>query len=584
MWQAARRGLSGFLLDDRARPRPVPAETAVRAVVDRLRPQLEALGDHAEVATLLDATLARGNSADRQRAAFANRGFLEDAMSLAVRETTGPSGGPPPVVEALRSYRARAGDEAVMAGAQPRDSYVSVVTALRSLGDDELARRVDAGRRWTRAKGLAFVVDGSPQDFDVDLVPRIVNEHEWSTLTVGLVQRSRALEAFLQDVYAEDGGRYRSVVPPEHILGSPGWREEARRLPPGTVRAPVIGFDLVRSEFGDWRVLEDNIRAPSGLAYATQVRELLDAVMPELPRPTGLLDPADSIGLLRRSVLGPSGPDGTGALLTSGPASGAWFEHQCLARSADLLLVEPGDLDVSDRRVVEVGTGRRIDALYLRMDGELVDQVGRGGRKIGAEVFEVAARGGVYLANAPGNGVADDKSVYCYVPELVQRYLGERPLLESVPTYRTGDEEERAAVLERVGELVTKPVDGEGGRGVLIGPDATAREVADRREEIIRNPERWIAQEVVPLSWHPSLVDGQLQPRHVDLRAFVYNGGGGPDDYVVAPAALTRVAARDSKIVNSSRGGGAKDTWIIGRAEDRQRDRGKDGERVRTRG
>jgi carboxylate-amine ligase len=218
------------------------------------------------------------------------------------------------------------------------------------------------------------------------------------------------------------------------------------------------------------------------------------------------------------------------------------------------------------------------------MDGELVDQVARDGRRIGSEVFEVACQGGVSLVNAPGNGAADDKSIYSYVPDLIECYLGERTLLESVPTYRTGDEEERAAVLERVGELVTKPVDGEGGRGVLIGPDATAREVAERRERIVREPERWIAQEVVTLSWHPSLVGDQLEPRHVDLRAFVYTvgpGDGRPGDYAVAPAALTRVAAGDSKIVNSSRGGGAKDTWIIGPAGPHPRE---EPEHVRTGG
>ena len=579
MWQAARRGLSGYLLDDAARPRPVAAEAAVRATLDRLRPHLEEFGDYAEVATLLDATLARGNSADRQRAAFANRGRLEDAMSLAVRETGGPAAGRAPAVEALRSYRARAGDEAVMAGAQPREPYVDVVTHLRGLGDEQLGRRVEAGRRWAREHGLAFVSDGEQREFVIDLVPRIINEHEWTRLVAGLLQRARALEAFLQDVYADGRVMAQGVVPSRRVLGSPGWRGEARRLPSGAVRAPVLGFDLVRNEFGDWRVLEDNARSPSGLAYATAIRELMDETMPDLPRPPGLLDPAAALAMFKRSILGPSGPDATGALLTSGPVSSAWFEHRHLAERAGLLLVEPGDLDVEDGRVLDTRTGRTVDALYLRMDGELVDQTGRDGRTVGAEIYDVAVQGGVYLANAPGNGVADDKSVYCYVPDLIEFYLGERPLLESVPTYHSDDDDERAAVLERVGELVTKPVDGEGGRGVLIGPDATARQVAERREQILREPERWVAQEVVGLSWHPSLVDGQLQPRHVDLRAFVYAAGSGEHDYAVAPAALTRVAAEDSKIVNSSRGGGAKDTWIIGRIGG---DGGKEAKRVRT--
>ena len=568
MWQAARGGLSGHLLNDAERPRPVPAEHAVRAALARLRGGLEELGDYAEVATLLDATLAHGNSADRQRAAFADRGRLEDAMAVAVRESTGPAAGPPPVAEALRTYRARAGDEAVTAGAAPREPYAGVLAHLRDLGPDELERRVESGRRWAHEQGLAFVVEGEQQPFRVDLVPRIINEHEWTLLVPGLVQRARAIEAFVQDVYGTGRIMADGIVPRARVLGSPGWREEARRLPPGTLRAPVQGFDLVRNEFGGWRVLEDNVRSPSGLAYAVAVRALLDHAMPDLPRPAGLLDPADALPVLRDGILGPMGPDGTAAVLTSGPASAAWFEHRRLAEAAGFLLVEASDLDVARGRVVQRRTGRTIDALYLRMDGELVDLVHADGRRIGAEVLEVAARGDVFLANAPGNGVADDKSMYCYVPDLIGFYLDQRPLLMSVPTYRTSDEEERAAVLDRVGELVTKPVDGEGGKGVLIGPDASARQVAERREQIARDPERWIAQEVVPLSWHPTLVAGELQPRHVDLRVFVVAAGPGEQDCRLAPVALTRTAADGSRIVNSSRGGGAKDTWIIGGEDD----------------
>ncbi len=583
MWQAARRGLSGQLLDDGARPRPVLAEAAVRAALARLRPQLEELGDEAEVSTLLEATLARGNSADRQRAAFANRGALEDAMALAARETVGPTGGSPPVVGALRSYRARAGDEAVMAGAQPREPYHDIVTHLRGLGGKELRRRVEAGRRWAREQGLAFVVDGGLREFPVDLVPRIINAHEWALLVPGLVQRARALEAFLQDVYADGRVMALGVVPEPVVLGSPGWREEARQLPAGALRAPVLGFDLVRNELGDWRVLEDNARSPSGLAFATAARELLDATMPDLPRPKGLLDPGEAVALLRRSLLGPSAPHGTGAVLTSGPSSGAWFEHQRLAQRAGLLLVEPGDLDAIGGRVLERSSGRRIDALYLRIDGELVDQMGRNGRRIGEEILRVAARGGVFLANAPGNGVADEKSMYCYVPDLIELYLGERPLLQSVATYRSADDDERAEVLDRVGELVTKPVHGEGGRGVLIGPDATARQVAERREQIARDPGEWIAQELVSLSSHPTLVGAELEPRHVDLRAFVYASGSGAEhEYEVAPVALTRVAAPGSMIVNSSRGGGCKDTWIIGATDRSDQDSDVEAQDVRT--
>jgi glutamate---cysteine ligase / carboxylate-amine ligase len=250
-------------------------------------------------------------------------------------------------------------------------------------------------------------------------------------------------------------------------------------------------------------------------------------------------------------------------VFSSGPNASAWFEHRLLAERGGLLLVTADDLDVRDGRVRHRVSDEVIGALYLRLDDELVDVTDGEGRAIGAEVFEVAVAGDVVLANAPGNGVADDKAMYCYVPELIAYYLQERPLLESVPTYRTSDETERRIVLERVGELVTKPVDGHGGQGVLIGPDASASAVALRRAEIAADPAGWVAQEVVALSSHPTFDDGVLQPRHVDLRAFVYLRGTAPGDCELAPLGLTRVAPEGSLVVNSSRGGGAKDTWII---------------------
>ena len=416
MWQAARGGLSGSLLDDQAHPQPVEAEQVVQSALERLRPHLEKLGDFEEVSTLVESTLAHGNSADRQRAAFAERGKVEDVVSLVVHETMGPAAGPPPAVEALRDYRARAGDEAVVANAQPRASYGDIITFLRSLDDNELDRRVGDSQRWALERDLGFVVDQNAEAFEVDLVPRIIREHEWAVLKAGVAQRARAIECFLQDVYGDGRVFSEGLVPSAPVLGAPGWREEARRLPPETLRAPVLGFDLVRNEFGDWRVLEDNARSPSGALYAIAVRELLDAIMPDMPRPLGLANAHDAIPMLRRAVLGPSGPDGTGAVLSSGPSSGAWFEHRSIAERAGLLLVQPADLRVVDGRVLEREGGRVVDALYLRMDGELIDLTDDQGRPIGREILEVAERGDVFLANAPGNGVADDKAVYCYLP------------------------------------------------------------------------------------------------------------------------------------------------------------------------
>lgn len=412
--------------------------------------------------------------------------------------------------------------------------------------------------------GLTFSVNGQDRCFGVDLVPRVITSYEWSRLAAGLAQRARAIEAFLEDVYTDRRVLTDGVLPVDVVLGAPGWRPESARLPAGTVRAPVMGFDVVRNEFGGWRVLEDNVRNPSGAAYAMAVRELMDEVVPDLPRPAGLMDPTATIESLRRVVLGR--PGATGALLSSGPTSSAWYEHRRLAESAGLLLRGADEIAVRGGRVVDRATGTAIDALYLRLDVELPDLLDSGGRPIGAQVMDVAAAGRVFLANAPGNGVADDKAMYCYVPELITYYLQERPLLESVPTYRPQDETERRMVLERVGELVTKPVDGHGGQGVLIGPAAAASDVAARRVAIARNPTKWVAQEVVPLSSHPTFDGSALEPRHVDLRAFVHVTGTGPNDCRLAGLGLTRVAPARSLLVNSSQGGGAKDTWIIGDA------------------
>lgn len=566
MWQAARGGLSGDLLDPNGRPRAIPAPQAVRAMVERLRPQLSAIGDYEDVRDLAETVLARGNSADRQRAAFAERGELDDVVELVLEETHGPACGPSRTDPALRTYRSRAGDEAVGLGSQPRPAYREILHVLTGLDAAEVSRRHEARDAWVSEHGLTFAVGGQEQRFSVDLVPRVITSYEWSRLAAGLAQRARAIEAFLEDVYTDGRVLTDGVLPVDTVLGAPGWRSEARLLPAGTVRAPVMGFDVVRNEFGGWRVLEDNVRNPSGTAYALAVRELMDAVVPDLPRPAGLLDPRASIDSLRRAVVGPGGPAATGALLSSGPASSAWYEHRRLAEEAGLLLCVADDLAVRDGRVLDRRTGTPIDALYLRLDVELADLLDSAGRPIGARVIDIAAAGRVFLANAPGNGVADDKAMYGYIPELITYYLQERPLLESVPTYRPQDETEGRMVLERVGELVTKPVDGHGGQGVLIGPAAAAADVAARRVEIARNPTKWVAQEVVPLSSHPTFEGTSLEPRHVDLRAFVHVTGTGPDECRLAGLGLTRVAPARSLLVNSSQGGGAKDTWILAEA------------------
>ncbi len=563
MWRAARSGLSGDLIDPVAsRVRPVPATQAVKALVSRLRPQLEKLGDWDMVTDLVEAIVTRGNSADRQRRAFAERGRLADVVSQVVAETAGAVPEIPEVHARGADYPIMPGDEAFTPAGSLRPSYRKVFETVESIGADVLTERLDERDRWASGSGMTFGGDAAQEPFSVDVIPRVIPAFEWQRLVLGLAQRARVLEMFLGDVYADGEVVRDGVLPAAAVYDCPGWRDEGRHLPRGVVRAPILGFDLVRDDSGGWHVLEDNARVPSGVGYAIAIRQLMDAVMPEVPRPVGLLPSHTAPGLLRQTLRACTPvSDPVIALLSDGMSNSAWFEHRLLAERAGFLLAQPADVAVRGG-VVTVGD-ERVDVLYLRLDVELVDLTAPSG-PIGLELMGAATNGAVTLANAPGNGVADDKAMYCNLPDLIAYYLGERPLLDPVPTYRCGDPDECRAALDRLAELVTKPVDGHGGKAILVGPHASQAELEDRRRQIVADPRRWVAQEVVNLSTHPTLTPSGLEPRRVDLRAFVYLSGTTPEDVRVVDLALTRVAPTGSMVVNSSRGGGAKDTWILG--------------------
>jgi glutamate---cysteine ligase / carboxylate-amine ligase len=326
----------------------------------------------------------------------------------------------------------------------------------------------------------------------------------------------------------------------------------------------------VRDADGRWLVREYNVRVPSGVAYAMQNRRLVDHAFPELARSVARLDPDEAPALLLRTLeeSAPARSGGGGVhvvLLTEGPHDSAYFEHRTLAAAMGVPLVVPADLMVDDGIVWRIdgrvdGKKRvRVDVVYLRIEDQLDRRRGANGAVLGPQLVQAARGGAVALANAPGNGVADDKAIYAYVPKFIEYYLGELPLLEQVTTYHCAEPEGLATVLSRLDELVVKPVDGYGGLGVVIGPRATDEELAEARSLIEQQPSRWIAQDLVAISTHPTFTRGKLRPRHVDLRVFVYYGA----DPVVVPAALTRVAPAGSLVVNSSRGGGAKDTWLL---------------------
>jgi len=405
--------------------------------------------------------------------------------------------------------------------------------------------------------------------FPVDFVPRVLTGEDWSRLQGGAAQRARALDAFLNDVYADRAIVRDGVLPAWLVTDCPGYRAAGTAMAAGQRQVQVAGFDVVRDRDGRWLVLEDNVCVPSGIAYALACRRLLRAAFSELYSLAELHDPAQAPGLLRRALaesapLRASSPSTPGlCLLTRGAGDSAYFEHRALASAMEIPLVMGADLLVEGDIVWLVGgkARRRIDVIYRRVDDRLAKLRDAGGQPLGPALLKAVQAGTVTLANALGNGIADDKAVYAYVPKLIEYYLGERPLLEQVRTYHCADPDQKAEVLARLDELVVKPVDGYGGMGVVIGPDASDCELAEARALIDEQPARWIAQETIALSTHPTFdpSDGSFRPRHVDLRVFVYYGASA----AVVPAPLTRVAPAGSRVVNSSRGGGAKDTWVL---------------------
>ncbi|MFI1992160.1 glutamate--cysteine ligase [Actinoplanes sp. NPDC020271] len=565
MWRAARSGLEGDLLDLPRSPVPVPAAVAVEHLVGELRPHLEALGDWEQVFDLSVRALSTGSSASRQRRALARRGRIADVVDLLVAETRGGAATSDPVTLGGVSPYAAAGDEAFPGEVMPE--YTGIVPVLTALGATGLRHREDARDEEQRANGVTFSVAGEAATrlFPFDLVPRVVPADDWASLQTGLTQRVRALNAFLADVYDQRQIVTDGVVPEWVIDGSPELRASGALVSGAAIRAQVAGVDLVRDADGKWCVLEDNLRVPSGIAYAMQNRRLTESILPELPRPAGLIPVEDTPRLLKEALLAASPLDDPAlVVLSQGPDDSAWFEHRMLAEAMGVPVVRSTELFVEGGRVHRLRDGKRypVDVVYLRMgEDSLVHSPGADGMPLGPSLVAALHAGTVTLANALGNGIGDDKAVYAYVPKMIEFYLGEKPLLADVPTYLCGLPGQLSEVLSRLDELVCKPVDGYGGDRIVIGPHATADELDALRRQIRTAPHRWVAQELVRLSTHPVFDGHQLAPRHVDLRAFVFSGAGEP---VVAPAALTRVAPAGSMIVNSSRGGGSKDTWLLG--------------------
>lgn len=454
-------------------------------------------------------------------------------------------------------------------GESLRPPYYRLRDSLREMTTPDLVGRVEALQAGYLDQGVTFDIGGEERAFPLDILPRVIERDTWATVEAGVQQRVKVLEKFLADVY--DAGQVfdDGVIPRRVITTSSHYhRASAGVRPPNGVRVHVSGIDLIRDNAGEFRVLEDNVRVPSGVSYVMTNRRAISAALPETIaehriRPVAGY-PQHLLAALRAAA--PAGvTDPTVVVLTPGVFNGAYFEHALLARTMGVELVEGRDLECRRGRVMMRTTQglAPVHVIYRRIDDDFLDPVHfRADSMLGCPgMIDAARAGNVTLANAVGNGVADDKLVYTYLPDLVRYYLDEEPVLRNVDTWRVGDAEAREEVLDRLDELVLKPVDGSGGKGIVIGPRASRAELDELRTKILASPRDWIAQPVVQLSTVPTFVDGELGPRHVDLRPFAVNDG---DKVWVLPGGLTRVALAEGElIVNSSRGGGSKDTWVL---------------------
>ena len=460
-------------------------------------------------------------------------------------------------------------DEVFFADGSPRPAAAGVVEALGQLDPAELRTRVEFLRRTYVDQGVTFDLGGRETPFPLDIVPRVVQAAEWAVVEAGVKQRVLALERFLDDVYGEGRVFTDGVMPRKVVTTSHHFHRAAHGItPPNGVRVHVAGVDLIRDPQGDFRVLEDNVRVPSGVSYVISNRRALSAALPEVAA-LHQLRSVQEYPLRLRAALTACAPRGVAdpnvVVLTPGVFNSAYYEHALLARMMGCELVEGRDL-VCQNGYVSVRTTqglRPVHVIYRRVDDEFLDPATfRSDSLLGvAGLMNAARRGNVTLANAVGNGVADDKLVYTYVPDLIRYDLGEEPVIRGVDTWRLEEDAHREEVLDRMDELVIKPVDGSGGKGIVIGPAASPQEIAALRARIEVDPRGWIAQPVVQLSTVPTMINDKLVPRHVDLRPFAVNDGSG---VWVLPGGLTRVALPEGElIVNSSQGGGSKDTWVL---------------------
>jgi uncharacterized circularly permuted ATP-grasp superfamily protein len=466
-------------------------------------------------------------------------------------------------------------DEMFDADGAIRLHYQALFNELTTLPAEEIRRRKQSADASFLMQGITFTVygreEGTERIFPYDLIPRLVTGEEWDQIERGLTQRITALNLFLHDVYNDQKILAQGVVPREVVYSCQQFRRQMRGLRvPRNVYVAIAGSDLLRLESGEFVVLEDNLRVPSGVSYMLTNRRIMKRTLPSLFRDYGVrpIDHYPQALLATLRSLAPEGrPEPSIVVLTPGVYNSAYFEHTWLARQMGVELVEGRDLVIHDNVVYMRTTAglKRVDVIYRRVDDDFIDPLAfRGDSILGAAgLFNAYRAGNVTLANAFGTGIADDKALYAYVPAIIRYYLSEDPILNNVETYLLMDAKQRSYVKENLEKLVVKAVGESGGYGMLVGPQSSAAEREEFKRRIDADPRNYIAQPTLSFSRAPCLLeDGSIGPRHVDLRPYILFG----DKVTIVPGGLTRVALRQgSLVVNSSQGGGSKDTWVLGR-------------------
>jgi uncharacterized circularly permuted ATP-grasp superfamily protein len=454
-----------------------------------------------------------------------------------------------------------------------RQHYRGIADFLTNISPAELSKKEELARRLFMSQGITFTVyssgEGIEKIFPFDIIPRIITSTEWTFIEQGIKQRLRALNLFLRDVYHEQFILKDGVVPVELVYSCPHYLREMQGINvPHDIYVHIAGIDLIRDYDGTFYVLEDNLRTPSGVSYMIENREITKRIFPDLiPQnhvrpvthyPTILYK--NLMALSPRKVASPNI-----VLLTPGIYNSAYFEHTTLARLMGVELVEGRDLVVENHKVYMKTTAglQQVDVIYRRVDDHYLDPlVFDPGSVLGVSgILSAYRKGNVAIVNSIGNGVADDKAIYAYVPDMIRYYLNEEPILRNVPTYQLGKPDEREFVLSSINTMVVKKTNESGGYGMLMGHAATEQEIDEYKKQIMRDPRQFIAQPTISLSASPCYIDGKVQPRRIDLRPFALCG---PDGIEIVPGGLTRVALREgSLVVNSSQGGGSKDTWVL---------------------